>query len=62
MRSGALFFLLFFSLLTLSFLSVYGALLSCTYIIEAIYNTGVIKDSFQFIKKANTDRIMEETK
>ena len=67
-RSGALFF--FFSpfsfllssfLITLSFISVYGALLSCTYIIEVIYNNGV-KDSFQFIKKANTERIMEETK
>ena len=45
-----------------NFLSVYGTLLSCTYIIEAIYNNGVIKDSFQFIKKANTERIMEETK
>ena len=58
MLRGSLFF--FSSLF--HFLSVYGALLSCTYIIEAIYNIGVIKDSFQFIKKANTDRIMEETK
>ena len=51
----------FFFFLTLSFLSVYEVLLSCTYIIETIYNTGE-NDSFQFIKKANTDRIMEETK
>ncbi len=42
--------------------SVYEVLPSCTYIIEAIYNIGGIKDSFQFIKKANTERILEETK
>ena len=59
--SGDFSFSLFLPFITLSFLSVYGALPSCTYIIEAIYNTGE-KDSFQFIKKANTDRIMEETK
>ena len=54
--------LFFLPLTVFSFLSVYGALPSCTYIIEAIYNNGVIKDGFQFIKKANTERIMEETK
>lgn len=55
-------FFFFLSLTALSFLSVYGVLISCTIYSRAIYNTGVKENSFQFIKKANTDRIMEETK
>ena len=48
-EQGSLFLL--FSLTALSFLSVYEVLLSCTYIIEAIYNNGVKMIAFNLSRK-----------